>query len=82
MSKNINLARRTRVRLEFTAYPSVSGHRVMPDKKIITLRIMLAERFGEPGVQAYQDWLEFLAATQIEADDSSDGQTGGPDEAA
>lgn len=51
------LLRRTRVRLEYTAYPTVGGVRFRANKKLTALRVLLSERFGEAGLVLWEGWL-------------------------
>jgi hypothetical protein len=58
--------RPVRVRLEFSAYrrPESAEARYLPDRKIISLRVLLTERFGEDGSKAYLDWLDACVEDQ------------------
>jgi hypothetical protein len=57
-----SLARAARVRIEYTVCPTVSGYGFKTDKKLLTLKILLNERFGEAGQKAYLDWLLMAAS--------------------
>lgn len=60
------LTQRTRVRLEFTAFPRPfpQAPGFMVDKKITALRVLLTERLGEDGSKALSDWLIMCALEQ------------------
>lgn len=55
-----------RVRLEFSVFRQTKPpqQRFLADRKIIALRVLLQERFGVDGAQAYLDWLASCVADQ------------------
>lgn len=75
-----SLRARTRVRLEFSAFPSVSGVQLLPDKKLTALRVLLSERFKEKGLGLFKEWCVACALEQQNQDESP--EYGGPPDAA
>jgi hypothetical protein len=75
-NRRLPIPYRVRVRMEFTAQPSRDRRAVglTVDRKLTTLKVLLSERFGDPGRVTYEDWLLSVAADQCEA-------IGGPDAA-
>lgn len=60
------VTKRTRVRLEYTAYPKRGAAGFLLDKKLTALRVLLKERLGEAADIALNDWLMMTAVSQTE----------------
>lgn len=63
-----SLTRRTRVRMEFTAHPTLAGGiAITQDKKLTALTVLLKERFGAEGARLGAEWLAGLAVEQSQS---------------
>jgi hypothetical protein len=60
------VTKRTRVRMEYTAYPKKGARGFLLDKKLTTLRVLLKERLGAAADDALNDWLMETAILQCE----------------
>lgn len=55
---------KTRVRLEFTAYPKAEGVGLLVPSKFSIFRKMLADKFGPEGSKALDEWMLWVAEEQ------------------